>query len=177
MAIQDDHAGTVRSTNMSPIEIQPMETITVSGLVCKQKNVDSAVTEPLDRASSILGICPRVVALNKPRKNARVPIRIFNMSAKVLTLQPKLLLCQLHEVKLLRSCTPETKSDNVARTQQHTASCNDDNETEFNLSDIGVDLSNSKLNEDQKVRAAEVFQKWQDIFSRGPTDLGHTDLL
>ena len=99
------------------------------------------------------------------------------MSAKVLTLQPKSLLCQLHEVKVLRSCTPETKSDNVARTQQHTASCNNDNETEFNLSDIGVDLSNSKLNEDQKVRAAYVFQKWQVFFSRGPTDLGHTDLL
>ena len=31
MAIQDDHAGTVRSTNKSPIEIQTMETITVSG--------------------------------------------------------------------------------------------------------------------------------------------------
>ena len=177
MAIQDDHAGTVRSTNKSPIEIQPMETITVSGLVRKQKNVDSAVTEPTDRASSKLGICPRVVALNKPGKNARVPIRIFNMSAKVLTLQPKSLLCQLHEVKVLRSCTPETKSDNVAWTQQHTASCNIDDETEFNLSDIGVDLSNSKLTEDQKVRAAEVFQKWQDIFSRGPTDLGHTDLV
>ena len=177
MAIQDDHAGTVRSTNKSPIEIQPKETITVSGLVRKQKSVDSAVTEPTDRASSKLGICPRVVALNKPGKNARVLIRIFNMSAKVLTLQPKSLLCQLHEVKVLRSCTPETKSDNVARTQQHTASCDSDDTTEFNLSDIGVDLSNSKLTEDQKVRAAEVFQKWQDIFSRGPTDLGHTDLV
>ena len=99
------------------------------------------------------------------------------MSAKVLTLQPKSLLCQLHEVKVLRSCTPETKSDNVARTQQHTASGDSDDTTEFNLSDIEVDLSNSKLTEDQEVRAAEVFQKWQDIFSRGPTDLGHTDLV
>ena len=86
----------------------------------------------------------------------------------MLTLQPKSLLCQLHEEKVLRSCTPETKSDNVASTQQHTASGDSDDTTELNLSDIGVDLSNSKLTEDQKVRAAEVFQKWQDIFSRGP---------
>ena len=61
------------------------------------------------------------------------------------------------EVKVLRSCTPETKSDNVART--HTASCNNDDSTEFNLSDIVVDLSNSKLTEDQKVLGAEVNQK------------------
>ena len=151
MSKQYDYAGTVRATNKSPIEIQPMETITVSGLVPKQKNIDSAVTEPTDRASSKLGICPRIVTLNKPGKNARVPVRIFNMSAKVLTLQPNSLLCQLYEVKVLRSCKPETKSDNVARTQQHTASCDSDDTTEFNLSDIRVDLSNSKLTEDQKV--------------------------
>ena len=60
MAIQDDYAGTVRSTNKSSIKIQPMETITISGLVRKQKHVDSAVTEPTDRASSKLGVCPRV---------------------------------------------------------------------------------------------------------------------
>ena len=101
------------------------------------------------------------------------PYAFSTCQPRLLTLQPKSLLCQLHEVKVLRSCTPETKSDNIARTQQHTAYCNDDVETEFNLSDIGVDLSNSKLTEDQKVRAAEVFQKWQDIFSRGPMDLGH----
>ena len=159
MTIQDDYADTVRYTNKSSIKIQPMETITISGLVRKQKHVDSAVTEPTDRASSKLGVCPRVVALNKPGKNARVPIRTFNMSAKVLTLQPKSLLCQLQEVKVLRSCTPETKTDNVVRAQQQTAFMNNNDEPEFNLSDTGVDLSDSKLTEDQKDRAAEVFQK------------------
>ena len=54
---------------------------------------------------------------------------------------------------------------------------NNSDETEFSLSDIGVDLSDSKLTADQKDRAAEVFQKWQNIFCRGPTDLGHTDLV
>ena len=140
MAIRDDYAGSVRSTNKMPIEIQPMETITISGLVRKQKNINSAVTEPTDRASSKLGVCPRVVALDKPGKNARVPVRVFNMSAKVLTLQPKSILRQLHEVKVLRSCTPETKTDNVARAQQHTAT-DSSNDTEFHLSDIGVDLT------------------------------------
>ena len=106
-----------------------------------------------------------------PGKNARVPVRVFNMSAKVLTLQPKSILCQLHEVKVLRSCTPETKTDNVARAQQHTAT-DSSNDTEFHLSDIGVDLTHSKLTADQRK-----IPEMAGIFSKGPTDLGHTDLV
>ena len=135
-----------------------METITISGLVRKKKHVESAVTGPTEGASNKLGVCPRVVVLNKPGKNARVPIRSFNMSAKALTLQPKSLLCHLQEVKVLPSCTPEAKTANVARTQQQTASMDNEDETEFNLSDIGVDLSDSKLTADQKESAAEVFR-------------------
>lgn len=88
MSIEEDYVCTVRSTNKSPIEIQPFETITVSGLVRKQEHVEFAVTEPTDRTSSKLGICPRIVALYKSGKNERVPIRTFNISVKILTLQP-----------------------------------------------------------------------------------------
>ena len=42
--------------------------------------------------------------MDKPGKNARVPVRTFNMSAKVMTIPPKSVLCQLQEVKVLRSC-------------------------------------------------------------------------
>ena len=52
-----------------------------------------------------------------------------------------------------------------------------DNEKGFNLKDIGVDLSHSNITEEQRKKANVVFGKWQNIFSRGPTDLGHTDLV
>ena len=60
------------------IQVQPNETITVSGFVRKKISADSAVTEQTQRASSRIGVCPR------GEKSQRVSVRIFNMSAKVL---------------------------------------------------------------------------------------------
>ena len=47
----------------------------------------------------------------------------------------------------------------------------------FNLKDIGVDLSESNITEEQREKAKVEFEKWQNLFSRGPTALGHTDLV
>ena len=69
--------GIVRSTNKHPLELQPFETITVSGQVRKHRDIESVVTEATDTASSRIGVCPRVVTLSKPGKTARVPVRIF----------------------------------------------------------------------------------------------------
>ena len=38
-------------------------------------------------------------------------------------------------------------------------------------------MSESNIKEEQREKAKVVFEKWQNIFSRGPTDLGHTDLV
>ena len=51
-------------------------------------------------------MCPRVVTLNKPGTTARIPVGIFNMSAKVVQGPKKALLCDLHEVKVLGSVDP-----------------------------------------------------------------------
>lgn len=69
-----------------------MEVKTVSGFVRKQKEAESAITEQADRASSKIGVCRRVVAVNKAGRNARVPVKILNMSAKALTIPPRALL-------------------------------------------------------------------------------------
>ena len=50
-------------------------------------------------------------------------------------------------------------------------------ENKFSLSDIGVDLSDSVLSEDQKDEASLIFEKRQGIFSRGPLGLDTTDLV
>ena len=180
LSLQNGNVGSVRSTNKMSFDIQQMETITVSGLVRKQKEIESAVTEQTENVSSKIGVCPRVVSLNKPEKTVRVPVRIFNMSAKTLTIQPKSLLCQLQEVKVLRGSNPLLGENYTARSNQQTVTTNrkeDESQNKtFRLSDIGVDIKDSKISEEQKEKATEIFRKWQDIFSRGPTDLGHTDL-
>ena len=50
-------------------------------------------------------------------------------------------------------------------------------EKALSLSDIGLDLADSKLTDEQKKTATQLFAKWQHVFSRGPTDLGHTNLV
>ena len=59
--------GFVKSTNKYNVDIEPMKTVTFSGLVQKIKNADSAVTENTETATSRLGVCPRVVAIDKSR--------------------------------------------------------------------------------------------------------------
>ena len=55
--------------------------------------IESAVTEQTDKVSSKIGVCPRVVATEKPEKNARVPVNIFNMSTKVMAISQKYVIC------------------------------------------------------------------------------------
>ena len=178
VSLQSGFLGSVRSTNKTSITLQPMEVKTVSGFVRKQKEAESAITEQDERASSKIGVCPRVVAVNKAGRNARVPVKIFNMSAKALTIPPRALLCQLQEVKVLRSCNPLSDGTRTATINQQTT----DNSVKFEkkpfkLSDIGVDLTDSVISEEQKSDAKSIFEKWQSVFSRGPIDLGHTDLV
>lgn len=39
------------------------------------------------------------------------------------------------------------------------------------------DLSNSAISEDQRTKAQRFLSQWQHIFSQGPMDLGHTELV
>ena len=102
-------------------------------------------------------------------------MRIFNISAKTITIKPQTTLCELQEVKVLRNFDPSEQEETdqpvrVASQQSNTE------ETERNLPE-GVDLETSKLTEEQKEEARELFHKWKHIFSKGITDIGHTDLV
>ena len=102
VSMQSGFVGVVKSTNRKDIKIQPLQTVTVSGLVRKQKEVETAITENTEAASSRIGVCPRLVSLDQTGQNQRVSVRVFNISAKTITVQPKTPLCQLQEVKVLR---------------------------------------------------------------------------
>ena len=95
------------------LSLQSMETKTVTGFVRKSADIESAITEPIEQGNlTKVTVCPRVVTLNNPGKTSRVPVKIFNMSAKVVTIPPRANICELHEVKVLRSpeVVPKTKS-------------------------------------------------------------------
>ena len=168
-AICNKQAGTVKSTNK--IILQPLESKVVTGFVRKDGNVETALTEPAENGStSRVMICPRVVNLNKPGKSARVPVRIFNISARVVTIPAKSNLCDLNEVHVLRSAnfSSTSASEKVATINQQSVNTSE-------VKDVnGIDFNDSSLSEVEKQQAKQFLSKWQHIFSQGPLDLGHT---
>ena len=172
VSMQSGFVGVVKSTNKKDIKIQPLQTVTVSGLVRKQKEVETAITENTEAASSRIGVCPRLVSLDQTGQNQRVSVRVFNISAKTITVQPKTPLCQLQEVKVLRHADiglEETKD--TARMSTQTVG-----DEHADLPD-GINLDATDLSEEQKERATQMFSKWNSVFSKDLKDIGHTQLV
>ena len=111
--------------------------------------------------------------MNKPGTTARVPVKVFNLSAKALTIQPKATLCELQDVTVLRSADFASSSERGSRVniQQQNVTVSGPKPH------LGIDFSESAINEEQCEEAQKSFSKWQHIFSQGPTYLGHTDLV
>ena len=90
ISLYNGFVGFVKSTNKYNVDISTMQIVTFSGLVRKLMDAESAVTENTETVTSRLGVCPRVVALDKVGSYQRVPVRVFNMSAKTMTVMLRL---------------------------------------------------------------------------------------
>ena len=96
--------GQVRSTNKTPIHLQPNQMMTIDGFVRHQPGRATAITEHNDLDSELrtgLSVCPRLVEIGKRGNSSRFPVRICNMSARTITIPAKTRLCQLHKVRVV----------------------------------------------------------------------------
>ena len=169
-ALQNNVVGIVKSTNQRTINIKPMESKTITGFVRNCKTQD-AVTEAGDFGlSGSFNICPRVVSIKGNQHYSKIPVKVFNISARTLKIEPHSHLCELHEVKVLKPCSPSSfvEPDNIANKK-----C----EGEPEMKDLGVTVNTERLNTEQKETIFNLLQKWTSIFSKGPTDLGKTALI
>ena len=110
-----------------------------------------------------------------PGKTSRVPVRLLNMSAKVVCFPSKSNICDLQEINVLRPVSiNNSKGEKTERVQinQQTVSTE---QIDDNIHSINVD--NTKLTTEEKNRVYEFLLKWQHLFSKGPTDLGCTNLV
>ena len=151
---------TVKACSHTPTLIEPYQTLVVNGF---SRNVDSSITEVVTEngQNSSYTVCPRVVKL-KSFDYCKIPVKICNMSAKTLTIKPRSDLCQISEVKVVDSLA----SDLYPTESQPSP-----------LEELGVKIDQSHLSEAQYLRVQQVLGKWDHIFSKGPTDLGKTDLV
>jgi len=88
-SIADTAVNIVKS--IKPCTLQPYESRTVNGIIRKREHLAAAVIEVCEsgHCSNRVTVCPRVVALDNVGKNARVPVRMFNMSARPITIRRK----------------------------------------------------------------------------------------
>ena len=115
VSFQQGRIGVVKSTNKFTTKIEPNETVTLSELIRKGRDVEDVVTEPTEGASSRLGVCPRVVKLDAVGKYQRVPVRLYNISASPIEIAPKTDLCELHEVKVMRYIDLGVEAEHTAQ--------------------------------------------------------------
>ena len=93
------------------------------------------------------------------------------MTAKLITLPQKTSLCDLHELKVLRSVPLCDKDTVKAHVNQQTV----DAEKARHLN--GINLEDTKLTAVQKQEALQFLTKWQHVFSKSSNDLGCTNLV
>ena len=101
LSIHNGFVGFVKSTNKRSVNKEPLHTVTFSGLVRKEREVETAITEKSESASGRLGVCLRVEALDKAVQNQLVHVYLQYVG-KCYSCVPHTTLCQLQEIKVLR---------------------------------------------------------------------------
>lgn len=155
----------VKTTNNFYIRIGPGEVKTLNGIVRKAGDVHTAVTEHFDNSlSGDLTICPRVVSLKTPGTTSRIPVRVCNLSARTIEIPPRSLLCSLSKVSVVDSWTPDLSQKQEEKSTKMPEK-------------LDVQIDENNLTSEELSKAKSLLNKWSDIFSTGPTDLGRTDLV
>ena len=133
----------VRTTNNYNLRVGPGEIKTLHGIVRNTKDMHTAVTEHT---------CPRVVLLKTPGTAVRVPVRVCNLSTRVVEILPKSILYTLSSVNVVDSWTPDSSQKQKQKL------------TTKSLEDLGNKIESDNLTPDQLCRAKQVLGNWSDIF-------------
>ncbi len=89
-------------------------------------------------------MCPRVVSITSPANTVRIPVRICNISAKVMSIPPRATLCELQRVDVLRSWKPDDEDTTTVKTIDP---------IQDEMKDLGIKLDSDCLNPDQQQEA------------------------
>ncbi len=105
---------------------------------------------PALESPSLLTVCPRVVSVTSKSNTARIPVRICNISAKVMTIPPRSTLCELQPVDVLRSWTPD----------EDTTSPKSIDSSPDELKDLGIKMDSDCLDTSQQKEATSLLRRW-----------------
>ena len=150
--------------------MQPNEAKTVTCLVRNSGNIEAALTEPTEKAiSARVTVCPRAVRVDKPYKTARIPVRVCNISAKIVTLHAQAEVCILEAIKELNRDPVKEMTNRKLQVEHHQHSIGEKK--------VDINLDDSVLTSEQKEKVQQFLSGWSQVFLQGPTDLGRTTIV
>ena len=86
------------------------------------------------------------------------------MSARTIEIPPRSLLCSLSKVSVVDSWTPDLSQKQEEKSTKMPEK-------------LDVQIDENNLTSEELSKAKSLLNKWSDIFSTVPTDLGKTDLV
>ena len=152
-------------------ENKQQDTSLINQLMSRISELEKQMKDNSDRRG-LNKIGPRIVSLQKIGTSQRVPVRIYNMSAKVLHIKPNSDLSELHDVKVLRHIDPISSDIKKAQINQQSTSVIDKEDLPE-----GINLGDASISEEEKSQLSQFLGKWKHIFSTSFTDLGNCDLV
>lgn len=162
-SLPGEHTTPVTLLHQRTFVVKPYETTTIEGKVRNIGSMSAGVTESTD--SLMLNVCPRLVKLQPGSSFCRVPVRVCNLTARSISIHPRMTLCNLQDVSVVRTIDP---SEGVI---------NKSHNSDKSLEDLGISVPTDTLSPEQHQQACTFLSKWKHIFSSGPTDLGSTNLV
>ena len=88
-----------------------------------------------------------------------------SLSAPVIEIPPRSLLCSLSSVSVVDIWTPDPSKKES------------DTSKDISLEELGVSIDADNLSAEQLLKVRQVLGNWSHIFSKGPTDLGKADMV
>ena len=104
-------------------------------------------------------VCPRIVSLQKSLgSTARIPVRVCNMSANVVKIQPKSVICALNKVDVIDTWSPESSTHTqIPEVDTCTRSLDE-------VEALGVKVNRENLSLSELEQANSLLSKWSHIF-------------
>lgn len=152
----------VKATTKRDITLEPYQSVVVNGVVKGiDKNISTVVTENSQKNDNYT-VCPRVLTLSQSVNNPTIKVNVCNISAKTINLKHGSILCTVQEAKVI---------DKVP-----TGLSKGDNSEKVNPIELGVKVDMT-LSESELDTVNKLLRKYSHVFSRGPMDLGKTDIV
>jgi len=158
---------TVKSVNKKTIIVPPYKTTVVNGYVRGlNPSVKDIVTENCENGLNYT-VCLRVIKLESTAASVKIPVKIYNITGKPISIKPKSEICHVNQVHIVDSLASEISQKSPLL----------DSDIKSLPEELGLKINLSSLDKDQLHRVRELLGNWKHAFSSNALDIGKADIV